>query len=258
MLDEFSATKIEDKKPPVETLEGGKASATANDAIPDADEFTKQLQAGMADLIGQLDSDPEMAKEFEEMMKGLVPTAAAEAGPSLTATAPKTPAQGSQSKPSGGKKAGEESFQDTIRKTMERMQASGDSASAAASSSEDDILAQMLKEMENGNFPGLEGGEEDFNKMLLGMMEQLTNKDILYEPMKELHEKYPDWLSRNKDTLKKEDLTRYQEQQKLVSEIVGRFERSGYSDDNVQDRDYIIERMQKVRGIPADRVTHSG
>ncbi|KAJ9631965.1 Peroxisome chaperone and import receptor [Taxawa tesnikishii (nom. ined.)] len=224
MLDEFSATKIEDKKPPVETLEGGKASATANDAIPDADEFTKQLQAGMADLIGQLDSDPEMAKEFEEMMKGLVPTAAAEAGPSLTATAPKTPAQGSQSKPSGARKQ---------EKSHSRILSGR--------------LWNMLKEMENGNFPGLEGGEEDFNKMLLGMMEQLTNKDILYEPMKELHEKYPDWLSRNKDTLKKEDLTRYQEQQKLVSEIVGRFERSGYSDDNVQDRDYIIERMQKMQ-----------
>jgi len=33
--------------------------------------------------------------------------------------------------------------------------------------------------------------------MLLGMMEQLTNKDILYEPMKELDDKFPDWMEKN-------------------------------------------------------------
>lgn len=144
----------------------------------------------------------------------------------------------------------EKSFQETIKKTMERMQASSDTATtAAASSSQDDILAQMLASMESGSFAG-EGGDEDFSKIIMGMMEQLTNKDILYEPMKELDDKFPKWMEGNRDKVTQDDLKRYQEQMTLVREIVGRFERQGYSDANAQDREYIVERMQKVLPLP--------
>ncbi len=110
-------------------------------------------------------------------------------------------------------------------------------------------MASLLKELQNG--AGGEGGDDAFSKVLLGMMEQLTNKEILYEPMKELSTKYPAWFEENttgakKGTLSKEDLDRYREQQRLVGEIVGRFEKKGYSDDNAADREYIVERMQQV------------
>jgi hypothetical protein len=131
---------------------------------------------------------------------------------------------------------------------MERMQASGESATAAvgaAADTEGDLLAEMMKAMQASDLEG-EGGEEDFSKMLLGMMEQLTNKEILYEPMKELDDKFPDWLEKNGNKQTKEDLARYIEQKTYVREIVGRFEKKGYSDDNAKDREYIVERMQKV------------
>lgn len=143
----------------------------------------------------------------------------------------------------------EQSFQETIRKTMERMQESGEQASAAAaSSSQDDILAQMLKEMENGGFGG-EGNDEDFSKILMGMMEQLTNKEILYEPMKELNDKYPKWMEENRSKVGEADLKRYEEQMVLVKEITERFQSEGYTDENTKDREYIVERMQKVSSI---------
>ena len=105
------------------------------------------------------------------------------------------------------------------------------------------MMAQLMKELQAG---GGGGGEEDFNKMLMGMMAQLTNKDILYEPMKELYDKFPAWMEKNKASTGKEDLARFEEQHSLVKEIVGRFERKGYSDENEDDREYIVERMQKV------------
>lgn len=258
MLDEFSAAKISENKQTASTS-SGPGRPTAEDALPEEDDFAKQLQAGMAELMGQLDNNPDMAKHFEEMMKELSGGAGAgaetsdPAAPSAAAGKPPAQVPASQPKPAPGSRQKGDDFQDTIRKTMERMQASGETASAAAtSSSEEDMLAQMLKEMENGNFPGLgEGGEEDFNKMLLGMMEQLTNRDILYEPMKELHDKFPAWMQENRDKVKKEDLTRYEEQKTLVGEIVGRFDRNGYSDENQEDRDYIIERMQKMQAAGA-------
>jgi len=251
MLDEFSDTKIDDKKtgPTKPTLPTLPTDDTKETPKVD-DEFAEQLQAGMAELLGQFGSNPEMQQEFQKMMQEL--SGAAARGDVGSGAAGQTslplPKMDSLSG-SKAKKTGDESFQDTIRKTMERMQTSGDAASAAATTAdENDVLAQMLKEMENGNFPGLEGaGDEDFNKMLMGMMEHLTNKDILYEPMKDLHDKFPAWFEANTDKTKKEDLERYQQQKSLVDEIVARFERPGYSDDNKEDRDFIVDKMQKVR-----------
>jgi peroxin-19 len=80
----------------------------------------------------------------------------------------------------------------------------------------------------------------------MGMMEQLTNREILYEPMKELNDKFPKWMEANSTKVEADDLKRYQEQQVLVKEITERFERKGYSDNNAGDREYIVERMQKV------------
>ena len=53
----------------------------------------------------------------------------------------------------------------------------------------DDILAQMLMEMQNGSSDDA-SNEERFSKMLMNIMEQLTNKEILYKPVKELHDKF--------------------------------------------------------------------
>ena len=247
VLDEFKAVKIEANRPStgeqsILSQDHTTAAQGSNDTKPDSeeDEFAKQLQAGMAELLGDMDKDPEMKKQFEQLMTGLGAGVAADDG--VTASA-KSTEHASKLK---GQKTGEDSFQDTIRKTMERMQESGDQASAAASSgSQDEMFAQMLKEMEKSGIGGNES-EEDFSKMLLGMMEQLTNKDILYEPMKELNDRFPGWMKENREKQKKEDATRYEEQQKLVSEIVARFELANYSDEKAEDREYIVERMQKV------------
>jgi peroxin-19 len=277
VLDEFAAARLDSK--PAPTSSGpGRPSATATTAapsstnatttagiLPDDDEFARQLQAGMADLLGELESSPDMQRQFEQLVKELgeaaeaaapsqaaaqqKPSAAedkasdkdANATPTATAAAPGVGVAAS-TKP-------EDSFQDTIRKTMERMQASGESASAAAASqsaAEDDFLAAMLKEMEKGGMGGAFGSDEDFSKMLMGMMEQLTNKEILYEPMKELDQKFPGWLAENGEKTGKEDLQRYRTQAQLVREIVSKFEETGYSDEKVECREYIVERMQKV------------
>jgi peroxin-19 len=145
----------------------------------------------------------------------------------------------------GPSTATDDTFQETIRRTMQRMQESGEQVTAATATDDtDDILAEMLKQMQGGALEG--GGEEDISKMLLGMMEQLTNKDILYEPMKELNEKFPGWIEKNKDTVSNEDLERYRVQQALVKEIVAMFEDKSYTDSNATHREYIVERMQKV------------
>lgn len=184
-----------------------------------------------------------MQQEFEDMFKQFTATGeGAEAGVASGAGAA---AGASKAAADAGADA---TFQDTIRRTMERMQNSGEQATAAAASGgADDFMSELLKQMSAGGGDlGGEGGEEEFSKMLMGMMEQLTNKDILYEPMKELNDKFPEWMEKNKATTSAEDLKRYEEQRVLVKEIVDKFESSTYADSNAADREYIVERMQKV------------
>ena len=242
MLDEFTPKLPELKAPSLASGPGRPQleAAATTEGITD-DDFAKQLQAGMADLLGELENSPDMQAQFEKMMKELSGAAA----PEDTYNDSKGSDAKDKSTPAGTASA-EESFQATIEKTMERMRLSGDNATAAAASSDtEDFIAEMMKAMQGSGLDG-EGSEEDFSKMILGMMEQLTNKEILYEPMKELDDKFPDWLERNATKTKEEDLKRYKEQQVYVKEIVTRFEQKTYSDNNAADREYIVERMQKV------------
>ncbi|KAL9105974.1 MAG: hypothetical protein Q9227_008929 [Pyrenula ochraceoflavens] len=142
-----------------------------------------------------------------------------------------------------------EAFEETIRKTMDRLKTSDSSATNAAQqapSSDEDMLASLLKAMEQEQGEGGEG-EGDLSKMFLGMMEQLTNKDMLYEPMKELNTKFDPWLRDNEQKVSKEDLERYRTQRVIVKEIVGKFEEKGYSDENPECRSFIWEKMQAMQ-----------
>lgn len=202
------------------------------------DDFERQLQEQMAALMGNADESPEMQKEIQAILQELgavVGSDFAQSQPKLEGSQPKAP------------DATDESFQEAIHRTMQRMQASGDNATAAAAADQnpDDILAQMLREMQDDNSGGA-AGEEEFSKMLMTMMEQLTNKEILYDPMKELNEKFPSWMTKNRASINSDNLVRYEKQQRVVAEIVGKFEESTYSDSNSNDREYIVERMQKV------------
>lgn len=145
-------------------------------------------------------------------------------------------------------KKGEDNFQETIQKTMERMQESGDKATAEVNESgNDDVLMQILKAMESSYLAGAgEGDDGNLDKLFMGIMEQLSNKEMLYEPLKELDDKFGPWLRENKDKIGKEDRERYELQASLVSDIVRKFEEMTFSDDNPNDRAYIWEKMQKV------------
>lgn len=257
MLDDFSTVNLDSQKSPVapsaHKSEAPKAAPSGK--LPELDEFSeeefaKQLQAGMADLLGEMEKSPDMQAQFEDMFKQI----AASEGISDPA-APSTSA-----KPAPPPSAEDASFQETIRRTMERLQGSGEQATAAAASGgADDFMSEMLKQLGSGDLGALGGeeNEEDFSKILMGMMEQLTNKEILYEPMKELDQKFPGWLAKNRSTTPKEDLKRYEEQRTVVREIVAKFEERTYSDSNAADREFIVDRMQKMQAAgspPADLV----
>ncbi|KAI1914796.1 Peroxisome chaperone and import receptor [Ophidiomyces ophidiicola] len=222
---------------------------------PDEEALMRQLEAGMAELLGgggggggagndTTDDWNNLANELTkhglksgDLMNLIM-------GEDMTSTG------GEASGDAVGKT--EDTFQETIQKTMERMQESGDKATAAANtSSEDEMLANLLKAMESAGMGGGDGTEEDFEQLLMGVMEQLSNKEMLYEPVKELSQKFEPWLKDNKDKLSKEEYERYVKQSGLMSDVLKKFDEPGYSDDNHEHRTYVWEKMQAMQSTGA-------
>ena len=283
VLDQFSANAPATSKPASTTSGPGrppssKASIPTDIHIPSgpaadetSEDFLVRLTSEMQDVMGKMSEtapgeaaskeDLEtMGKQLEEFTykmekEGIAPedilkaVLGEDAGKKVGNAAHREKERRESQSQSDGPES-KTTFEDTIRKTMERMEESGNKAtSEVQQKSEEDMLADMLKAMEAGG-----EGEGDLSKMFLGMMEQLTNKDTLYEPMTELNTKFPEWLSENESKLKKEDYARYARQKEIVKDIVSKFESRAYTDDDPQCREYIWERMQKMQeqGAPPE------
>ncbi|KAF3924329.1 hypothetical protein ABW21_db0208865 [Orbilia brochopaga] len=246
LLDEFNAVSVSNGpgKPGESSAQGTSGKQPSLDSLDD--DFARQLQQGMADLLKEMEES-----ELDKTTTRQPGETDTDNRPSASATA----SHGSEN-PADGLSEGVDSFRDTIAKTMERMRESGaEIDTEMADSQSDDFLAEMLRQMQSATGQG--GSDEDFSKMLMGMMEQLTNKDILYEPMKELNEKFPNWLVENEGKHSAETMGNFREQARLVREIVVKFEQPSYSDASEPDREYIVERMQKVK-LSKGRISNGG
>ncbi|KAJ5492956.1 hypothetical protein N7539_001702 [Penicillium diatomitis] len=217
-----------------------------------ADAFAKRLEeSGIppGDFLKQLLADVMAEEGVGAAAEG---KEGAKSGPAASAAASSTgAADADQPQP--------ENFNDAIQRTIERMKESGDRATEAATTGdglEDDLIAQLLKAVEAGaNGAGDDG---DLTKMFMGMMEQLSNKEMLYEPMKELDGKFGPWITKNKadGSVPAEDMERYRSQARVVRQIVLKFEEPGYSDEDAKCREYIWERMQEMQaaGSPPEEL----
>ncbi|KAG0019894.1 Peroxisome chaperone and import receptor [Entomortierella chlamydospora] len=186
------------------------------------DEFTKSLASGMEELMKEMNGNPELKESFEEIFRGL----------DVNGKAPAATAAGADSK----------SFQDRIARTMDKLKDSSDQVEAqVAEESEEALMAEMMRQMEGM----AEGG--DFQNVLEGMMEQLMSKDILYEPMLDLKQKYPDWLANNKEKLSAEEYARYEKQYGYVKQIVEFFDRPDFDDKSDAQAKSIIDLMQGMQ-----------
>ena len=83
------------------------------------------------------------------------------------------------------------------------------------------------------------------------MMQQLLSKEILYEPMKEIGERYPQWLEEHKASLSEEDYERYSHQYGLIKELNGVYENDPNNFTRIVD---LMQKMQECGQPPNDIV----
>jgi len=127
-------------------------------------------------------------------------------------------------------------------------------------SAEEAAMKQMFEAMSagmggigaNGTRDG-EAGDSSKNPMqtmMDTMLQHLLSKDVLYEPMKEMAEKYPSWLKKNGKKIPDDELFRFEAQLVKTKAIIAAFE-----DDTVEHSEIVrlLQEMQSL-GNPPDEI----
>ncbi|KZT71207.1 Pex19-domain-containing protein [Daedalea quercina L-15889] len=144
----------------------------------------------------------------------------------------------------------QDSFEASIRKAMEKLKES-ESNLKGAGGSVDDLMAQLGEGLDD-----LDAGEADeLQKVLENMMTEMMSKDILYEPLKELHDKFPSYLKEHDSTLSADDKKRYDAQYTCASKLVAVFDDPTYSDTDPEKGTQVIKLMTEMQSHgspPAD------
>ncbi|KAL3907110.1 MAG: hypothetical protein SGILL_009004 [Bacillariaceae sp.] len=143
----------------------------------------------------------------------------------------------------------------------EPAESSTGATSAAPSSDEERMLTEMFQSLAGGNLPegmkdimdGLGDMNEgdlpempaDFNpdSFMDGMMEQLLSKEVMYEPVKQVTEKFPGWLESHKEDLSQEECETRNKQFKVFQELV-----KVYEDESGNSKtERLMDLMQQVQ-----------
>lgn len=96
---------------------------------------------------------------------------------------------------------------------------------------------------------GQGGGSNDFLPFMQGMMQSLLSKDVLYPSLKDILDRFPEWLETHKSTLSNDEYTRYENQMKLMEKVCTELEAESGTDSNEQKRERfekVLNLMQKV------------
>lgn len=209
--------------------------ATSTDK-PINDEFKTRIE----DLIKDLNiEDPETKDQFEKLVKEFEDDHQKEAAEAMN-----NPQQ----------------FDDVMKDAMDRLKKSGQNIDEQlkndpSGGNPEDMLTQLLAGL--GGAGGAAGGDFDMSKLLVDMLEQLSSKEVLYEPIKDLNSKFPEFLSEKKGVIADDQHATYTKQYEITTDILAIFEAPGYTDNDKQKRDKVntlLESLQELGQPPSELV----
>ncbi|XP_053971488.1 peroxisomal biogenesis factor 19 [Hylaeus volcanicus] len=130
-------------------------------------------------------------------------------------------------------------FQSTIARALNDLSATSENLQSEAD------LSEMFRQV------SLEDGPGTILPFMQGMLQHLLSKEILYPSMKELVDKYPEWLEEKKTTISSSELERFNKQLQLMQQICSELEKEKDEDTEEIKRkrfEMIISLMQEVQG----------
>ncbi|KAH0834907.1 Pex19 protein family-domain-containing protein [Lanmaoa asiatica] len=255
VLDQFSPQA----KPTSPQPQATSASASTSGKQPEAqtDNLAAELAKEMESMFKQLGIESQANTGGpDEVAKQKQLAAAWEAilidgtsGPSNA----HTPTQASSPGPK------EADFESRIRSTMNKLKESESGLKSSDSSANGgDELESLLSQLGSFSDPSGDGaeGEEQLQGLLETMMTQLMSKDVLYEPLKELYDKFPGYLAENSSTISAEDKKRFEAQISCIKRLMDEFDANTYRDEDEKAREKIVDLMGELQthGSPPEKI----
>ncbi|CAO1626987.1 unnamed protein product [Jaminaea pallidilutea] len=232
-------------------------SAPAGSLPPGAPQEDKIELPGQG---GQV-SEEEMMSQFERIMEEMGLGQGSGGGPPSSSSKPGQSATKDATSATGNQP---EAFPDVVKETMSRLRKSSGANAAGGAGGGADPFADFSDEDMSKLLSSLGGGdmdsEEGMSKALEKLMGEMMGKEVLYEPLKELKDKYKPYLASPPAGLPQEDLERYKEQSKILDQVVATFENPDYengSDAKKQElKGRVSELMTKMQeaGAPPEEV----
>ncbi|KAJ3160242.1 hypothetical protein HDU86_001080 [Geranomyces michiganensis] len=258
-LDEFTAPLPAPVAPSAPTAEPGFD-----------DDFARQLAADMEQLFrGAAEDDAaaaaggsgaEVSSALAQIMETFKELQVSPPAVAADVAAKSDPVPTIAAQPSAVPGASKASFQDTVAQTMRKLRTSSDKVeqqvaddakmSSLTGGMSEEAMEAMMKELEGMMSSG------DFDSALGGMMEQLMSKELLYEPMKDLASKYPEWLKANEHKLSAEEIDKYKRQHSYVAEIVRIYNESSTPEVTEEEQTKVAQLMQQMQdcGNPPEEI----
>ncbi|KAF8551444.1 hypothetical protein OG21DRAFT_1417995 [Imleria badia] len=219
----------------------------ANEGMPS--DVMDKLSEGMESLLRELGIDPGAASEGADGVGERERLAAAWEAMLVEGMDGMADPSASTSSP----RPMEDNFQSRVRSTQSRLKESesGLKSSDSSTTKDGDSLQSLLSQLQGlGEFAG-DGAESEseIQGVLEEMMGHLMSKNVLYEPLKELHEKasFPEYLTRNASTLSPADKARFEAQVSCIKRLIDEFEAPTYRDDDGQASERIVGLMSELQ-----------
>eukprot|EP00850_Spirogloea_muscicola_P016932 SM000141S00876 [mRNA] locus=s141:171746:173213:- [translate_table: standard] len=131
-----------------------------------------------------------------------------------------------------------ETLAEQTRQTVESMEETNGAV-------DDELIEKLVRQFEDV------GSSQDMQVVMDTMMRQLLSEEVLYEPMKEIGERYPAWLASNREKLSTEDYDRYSRQHHIIQQLCVIYETTPEDFPKIVD---LMQQMQDCGQPPVDIV----
>ncbi|XP_043475664.1 peroxisomal biogenesis factor 19 [Leptopilina heterotoma] len=246
-LDDLLDSALEDFNKKPKDVKKDETTVTTASSIPKENEEPVDEESWSQDFIKQA------ADQFERNLQNLIQNGGdGDFGASIQRMAQSV--QSAMTNEGNDTEGVTADFQSAISQALRDLSVTAENMQNSGGEFGESELAAMLEQSNLEEAPG------EFLPFMQGMMQSLLSKEVLYPSLKDLVEKYPQWLEEKKDTLSSEDFTRYSKQLELMGKVCAELETEKEDDtDEIKKRRFdktlmLMQEMQTCGHPPEDLI----
>ncbi|QLG71597.1 hypothetical protein HG535_0B06420 [Zygotorulaspora mrakii] len=247
LLDEDPSKLLDSALETQDHNEPRQRSTVLENEDPEVQEMIDDLQREFSNMITDEGVDEkvkeEQSKNFQQILETLSKT--------------------SQSTTSGTDVSGEpHGFKNVVSKTLNRLKENGSKVDTNLAQEEkqrntDDILSQLLSQLSGvpDGQTGADGNGENMDHAILDILNKMSSKEVLYQPMKEMHVELGKWLDIHaQDEEHLDRMETYRKQHTVVANIVSIYERDLYTNEAYREEiTALLDELEQLGDSPINK-----